>query len=431
MTTTPLDRLVGPDALSVGIGGPNTFDVVPIDPTGIGPIAITYGRRRAFARVETGTCSFAYYADATAAELPEIGQWVVIRLGSDALSTFALTGDPDVAGTPAWNASYRFTGNVTDARLRPGKGPGGRAIVTVIATGTRRRLANIRVPAGPFASHDDATRALVILNDAYDEATLSGAPGFAWRPLASEDGSVTLRAELVTDSMVSALELLDTVAEDARSVLAETRDGELWYQSSEVRSQSDGTPEMTLDADTVLWPSEWAKNLDGMVNDLTVKYGPDPQAETQVLDGQSVRLYGVQGAEVATLLAAQADADAFAALEVGRRSRPWWEMPALNLELTRGIPAATAGELLQAMRVSALIGIEDFPAAAPITADSLWVEGWTETITRAGWFLDVVVSPFRQTGPPITWAEIDPGIDWDDVPEDRSWLGATTWNGAL
>ena len=403
---TTLDRQVGTQALIVTVAG------VALDLSRIGPITIRHGRTDVDSQPSPAICSLAILAGALE-EPPEIGDSLTVELGPDAVALFGMDATEEA------DARWRFVGTITDPRAKlDGKG---RAVYAVTAVSRRAKLGRAFVGDVPWPAELDGDRAGRILDLVADVVDVA--------PLL-DPGTVEVVARDVDRQ--AALALLDDLAVDTGANLVELRDGTLDWHDAEHRRGA--TPALTLDASQVLSPAEWAQTQSGIVNDLTVQYGTaDPKAEVQVTDPDSVDVatgFGPFTSKIDTQLSTLADAEAFARLTIARRSRPWWRLDKLDVDLTRTIDAAQATALL-AMEFATLIAVTGFPSSGPFITTKVWVEGWTETITPKAWRLSLNVSTYATTAAPLRWVDVPDHVTWADVDASLTWLRAASWDPGL
>ncbi len=376
-----LTRYAGGQFLDVSLSG------VELDYADVGPVGISRGRRTADQRPEAAVVSFTVKAAGLLA-LPELGDPVVVELSEALLD--ALDVELVAAGEAVLDRALvrrRFTGTVTDAKIRPHD-----QTVAVVATGDRARASRVPIGDTPWPAELDGARADRIL-----DALVAADPSFTVLP--GDPGVVTVLARDVDAQPAAAL--LDELAAYTGGDTWETRAGALVYRDA--RSRTDVTPALVLGAANVLVDPEFDKSLDGLVTRLTVGYGPDPQAELTVAD--TTAPITTLGARVTTPLAAEADAQAYAVEVVGRRSRPRWRIPDLPLDVLRSLDALQRAELL-ALDVNALIGLTGMPAPVPFASSHLWVEGWAEAYTRNEWRMRLSVSARGLTGRSARWIDV-------------------------
>lgn len=386
-----LDRVIGPEAVWVTLGGA----VVPS--TAVGTITLRHGRANVDSQPDAATATVTMRSTALGA-LPVMGDGLAVELGADAASWLGLAGAAFDA------ARWRFVGKVTDVLAAPDSVVTGPATVTVVAVGSKAPLGRIVVGDTPWPVESDGARAARIL-------ALAGIT-----PAYVDDGLVDVDDRDVDAQ--PALGLLDELARDSGAVLVELRDGTLAWQDAGHRAAT--VPTFTLPASAVLAPTATRMDLAGVVNDLTVTC---PAGSVRVVDQGSVDRWGRLAAQLDTKLAGVDDAGVIARLIVGRRATPRWAVPALTVDLARTVDPPLAGQLLSA-DVSTLLAVDGFPASGPFATADLWLEGWSETITRRSWLLQLDVSDYRATATPLTWAGVPAGLAWADVDPTTRWLDA-------
>lgn len=396
---TLLDRVIGPDAILVAIGG------VDLDPGLVGPVTIRHGRDDVDDQPTASTASFTI--EATAAALPTIGDEVTVDLGADAVVYF----------TAPLSAVRRFYGHVTDLTAIPARGVNGRAFVRVVAVAPLATLGRTLVGDTPWPSELDGVRADRVL-----DLVAAANPAIVVDDV--DPGFYDVRARDVDRK--AALGLLQELARDTLGILVGLRSGAIAYHDAEHRRNA--PVRVTVNASEALADTAWVQDLAGLTNDVTVAYGAaEPQAEVEVVDEVSVVAFGRYGVRLATQLDDETGAAALASALIGRGSRPAWRIENLTVELLRSVDTVNAAILLD-LEVSDLVAVTGFPTTGPFVTSSLWVEGWTETIARDEWTLVLNVSGFAYGGPPARWLDIDGDVSWAEVPADVSWLGFTAWD---
>lgn len=321
------------------------------------------------------------------------------------VSVDALTGDA--------TESRRFIGRVTDLNLAwndegedtPDAGNG-----QMIATGFTADVGRRVIGDVPWPQESDGTRAARILS----------AAGAGFNPALSDPGTVKV-LPLDVDAQ-AALDLLHELAESASGIVWENRAGDVLYADAWHRR---GTPvSLELDACQVDVSPTWRRTLEGLVNSVSIGYGPTPeegeQARYRAVDGPSIGEYGTYGASISTQLAARADAVKFANLLLARNAEPVWLFVSLPLD----IPGLTDDEYesVLSLDMHSLISLTGLPAIgqAPTSA-VLWVEGWKEHIEYGVHDIEFSVSGFCRTAPPPRWDDINPAWTWDNVDPSLTW----------
>jgi hypothetical protein len=339
----------------------------------------------------------------------------------------------------------RFVGRVTDINLgweEAGPLTPDRVFGQVIAVSMMSDLGRRIVGDAPWAQELDGSRVSRIM----------AAAGVVLNPGTSDPGSVQVLARDV-DSQ-PALDVARATAESAGGMVWETRAGEVRYADAEHRRGT--TVHLRLDACDVLVTPTWRRTTEGMVNRVSLGYGPTPDEGEQpryVADAPaSVARYGRYELSTATELANLADATAMGQLLLNRNSSPVWVMSELPLDV-KGLSDAETVTLL-GLDVHSLVELTGLPSAgtAPTTA-VLWVEGWSETLGYGVHDLTLTVSGYCRTTPAPRWNDVNPEWTWDtspgtwdeanclgppvshgrwdDVPASTRWDGvppATTWD---
>lgn len=402
MTAHLVDR-VGGDPLTITLGE------LQLPLGDVGPLTITHGRGDAEGPVEPARCTVTVET-APLARLPRVGDELRVELTDAALSWAQLHPDH-------WPvARVRFTGHVTDVAARAER-RGTPATVTITAASRRSRLGRTVVGDAPWPVEDDGARAARILELA---APVVGAPVGQ-----VDEGTVTVTARDVDRQ--PALQLLDELARDSNGQLVELRDGELRWHDALHRRRSAVDVELT--ADNVLAQLTATQRLAGIVYRLSVSYGPAVEGGERpavvYADPTSETAHGPFAAQLSSQLQTEADALSFARLLVGRRSRPAWTLAELDVELTRTVTPAVAGQLLR-LEHADLVRVVGFPTK-PFDRARLWVEGWTETVTRYSWGLTLNVSDYGRSGVEPRWVDVNPDVSWADT-DPLTWLQVVGWD---
>ena len=263
----------------------------------------------------------------------------------------------------------------------------------------------------PFPQELDGARVARILSLA--GITTSGAT--------SDPGTVQILARDV-DSQ-PALDVAQGTAQSAGGMLWQDRNGNVQYADAEHRRGTGVS--VALDACDVLVSPAWLRNKDGLVNSVSIGYGPTPEGSEQpryvASRADSINRYGTYALSVATELAALADATAMGSLLLTRNASPVWILAELPLDMG-GIDAERTA-LILGLDVHDLIQVTGLPVAgsAPTTA-TLWVEGWAETLSYGVHEFTLGVSGYCRTSPPPRWDDVNPAWTWNTVnPSSLTW----------
>jgi hypothetical protein len=309
----------------------------------------------------------------------------------------------------AMAGSYRrFHGRITDVALGwddAGEDTPDRPVGQVLATGILADLGRRVVGAEPFPQELDGARVQRVL----------AAAGIPIDPLTQDPGTVQVLARDI-DSQ-PALDVAQEAATSAMGVLWTTRAGKVCYADAEHRRNQQ--PQLVLDACDVLVTPTWKRTTQGLINDVSLGYGPPPEEGEQprwlgVRDDSKAR-YGTYGYSLTTVLAALADAQALGQLLLTRNSSPVWVMAALPVDVANLDGDRTM--TLLGMDLHGLVNLTGLPAvgSAPTTA-MLWLEGITETLAYGVHDLELAVSGYCRTVPPPRWDDMPPSVTWDATP---------------
>jgi hypothetical protein len=369
-------------------------------------ISVKYGRDDADSQPEAMTVTLDLSLDSTVDQLPpglDIGWGVQISVD-------------DTAGRRA----TRFAGKVTDVSIgwdEADEDTPNAVLAQIIAVSAMADLGRRVVGAKPWSQELDGKRVSRILKEA--GYTQGQQPWYLTDP-----GTVQILPRDV-DSQ-PALDLIHSVAESAGGVLWEGRTG--WFSYGDALWRHSSVVALVLDACDLSVTPTWRRTLEGLVNDVSIGYGPTPEGGEQprylASDETSVAAFGRYQYTAATELAAAADAQAMASLLLVRNSEPVWIMASLPIDvLDLDLDRTWA---LLTLDMTKLVQLEGLPYAgdAPTTA-VLWVEGWQETITGDSHLIELAVSGYCRTAPPPQWDEVDAAMTWDTAP--GTWDDATCW----
>jgi hypothetical protein len=74
------------------------------------------------------------------------------------------------------------------------------------------------------------------------------------------------------------------------------------------------------------------------------------------------------------------------------------------------------------------VSLANLPQPAPLDNFLGIVEGWGEVYVPGQHVLTLSVSDPRYSFQTVTWAEVDPVLEWGDVPADLQWYEIITGN---
>jgi hypothetical protein len=312
----------------------------------------------------------------------------------------------------------RFSGAITDAAYGwddTGTDTPDTPTAQLVAVGPLADLGRRVVGDTPFPQENDGTRVTRILD-------LAAAPT---DPFLLDPGTVQILPRDI-DSQ-AALDVASSTAESARGIIWQTRDGRVGYADAEHRRNIPVS--LALDACDVLVTPTWSRDLSGLINKVSIGYGPTPDEGEQprylAQRDDSIGKYGTYDYSFSTELAELADALAMGQLLLTRNVTPAWEMPTLPIDVA-GLDATQTAALL-GLEMHQLVNLTGLPAvAAAPTSALLWVEGWTERLAYDTHEIELAVSGYCRTVPAPRWDDVDPAYSWDTIqPPSLTWDGAS------
>lgn len=316
-----------------------------------------------------------------------------------------------VTTTTPSGSSTRFAGRVTDLSLgwaELGEWTPDNGVGQLVAVGPLADLGRRVVGAEPFPQELDGARVRRVL----------GLAGITLNSQTSDPGTVQILPRDI--DATAALDAARGPAISAGGLVWETRAGEIRYADAEHRRNTQAT--LALDSCDLLVTPTWRRNIEGLVNEISLGYGVAPEGGEQpryiATAPQSVDRWGRYGYSAATELADLADAEAIGSLLLVRNSSPVWVMAALPVDVA-GLDDARY-EALLALDVHSLVALTGLPSlgTAP-SAVNLWVEGWHEDLAYGAHDVQLVVSGYCRTAPAVRWDDVDPGTVWGDMVVNR------------
>jgi hypothetical protein len=384
-------------------GGLHTVVVGGVDVSClVDSVSINHGRDDSTAQPEASSATL---------ELSGINYWAPLP---DSVEIGAAVEVTTSTSTPT--PSVRFVGTVTDLLLgwedagadTPDAGVGKIVAVSSLGDLGRRVVGDV-----PWPQELDGARVSRVM----------AAAGVTLDPLTSDPGTVQVLARDVDSA--SALDVAQETAVSAGGVLWQTKAGEIRYADSDHRRGI--FPFLALDACDLLVSPTWRRNLDGLINSVSIGYGVavggGEQPRWTGTAAGSIATWGTYAYATTTTLAELADAQAMGTALLARNSEPVWVMAALPVD-TEGLDVYRYDRLLE-LDMHSLLTLSGLPAigTAPVTAN-LWVEGWKETLTWGGHEMDVVVSGYARSAAPATWDDMAAAWTWDTLPADLTWNSA-------
>lgn len=359
-------------------------------------VAIRHGRSDTTAQPEPSSATVNLSWDGAEDTLPALAE-----VGASVYVTTTVSG----AERP------RFVGRVTDVLMgwdEAGEDTPNTQQAQLSAVGTMADLGRRVVGAEPWPVENDAQRVGRV-------AALAGMP---LDLMVSDPGAVNIRARDV-DSQ-PALNVMRDTAESAMGMVWQALDGSIRYMDlTHRRTVAVG---VELDACDVLVSPTWTRNLDGLVNEVALGYGPGSggtQPRYTATNPTSQAKWGPYEYTKDSELAALADATTIGELLMRRNYQPIWILSAIPVDVA-GLSATDTDRLLS-LDVSDLVHLTGLPAIGSAPTDLyMWVEGFTETLAAGTHDLELVVSDYCRTSGMVRWD--DPTtMTWDGAPAGRTW----------
>jgi len=279
----------------------------------------------------------------------------------------------------------------------------------IIAVGDIGRIGRRVVGDAPFPVELEGERVARIL-------TLAGFPP---EPLLSDPGTVHVLARDVDRQ--PALGLAHATAEDGGGMVWQDREGRVRYADAQHRRGIVDTLE--VQACDIGIGLEWSETLEGLVNDVTIRYGPTPeggeQPEVRASDPDSIAERGTFAVSTTTAIANVEDANERAGLIIARYARPAWSLGGLELDMD--LLDLVQTEDVLTLDVHSLLSVTGLPESSPQTSAVLWVEGWAEIIDPGGWVIAFNTSDYCRTAAAPFWDDLPPAVTWDSIDPVLSW----------
>jgi len=344
--------------------------------------------------------------EADAATIELVGQLPAVATIGARVSLLAL--DPFDA-----SESERFAGRITD--IRTGWASLDVPLATIIAVAELADMGRRIIGAAPYPAELDGTR----VNRAIVAA------GVTTDAARSDPGYLTVLARDVDAQ--PALVVAGDAAYDGGGFLWCAKDGAVLYADAYHRRNAAIAVELV--ACDLPIELTWSIGLEGLANDVDVRYGVAPgggeQPSVHADAPGSIATYGTHGASLTTRLADEPDAQARANLIVARQSEPVWILSSLGFPLqSPGVDYELTTALL-ALEVHDLISVSGMPAGSPMTNAYVFVEGWVETIDPGSWSIELLVSDYCRTATAPEWDDVAPGWLWDGLDPGMTWDSIT------
>lgn len=326
----------------------------------------------------------------------------------------------------------RFYGQVSDVTISHLSSNPPVAVSTITAIGELARVGFVEVGATGFAHQTARQRVDTVL----------GAVGIPYLNGADPD----IRLHQVTGSDIEPTDALSYLAEIAQWIGATYFDdpfGRIVFESYGERGITSfgGTWENTLGTwasmtlewgefttifpptivppDTVIFTPSWSRTRQTIINSVTVLGYQDTHETTQT-DTASIAAYGIREYRLNTDLRDSADVIDRAGNIITAQANPLWSLGAVSI-LVHNLDTITR-DLVLGLVSGQAVSLSGLPQPAPVANFLGIVEGWGETYTPGEHILTLSLSDPRYSFQTVTWSEVDPALEWGDVPADLQWF---------
>jgi len=186
----------------------------------------------------------------------------------------------------------------------------------------------------------------------------------------------------------SAFALIQQLAESCEALAYCTRIGTITYRSRDAYTPVTYTIPVDLIARDQL---KMSLDLADLNNTLIVEYGTgDVLPTVTATDAASVTSYGLRYGTMTSLLAVEADAQAFANRELARRE-PGWHMPDLTVNFA--LASDTQISHIASLDMGDTITIPALLDGSPVPDYTAEVLGYTESLSRGQWTITFHLTP--------------------------------------
>ena len=331
----------------------------------------------------------------------------------------------------SFNGQPRFTGKISDIDVSfTGTNPP-TAVTTVTGMGNLAELGLTDVGAGGYVQETVRQRVesilvasgVTFLNGGDANITLKAVPAInaviktAWNGI----------ADLATQSGATFFDTPDgTVVFEDYGNRGQTTLSGIWSQQATTWANTPGTwasiaPGIngtTVDGAGIILSPTWTKQLEPLINDITVTYGTN--ASTQQTDSASIALYGRREYLLDTTIRDNHDASIRAGQVITAQANPLWNLGQISI-LVNLLDAATTTAVMELISGS-LLRIFNLPAQGPYDDYTGIVEGWADSYAGGNHTLTLSISDPRFSYQILKWSDVIPNITWGEVYDQTRWF---------
>ena len=336
-----------------------------------------------------------------------------------------------------FNGQPRFSGKISDIDVSfSGTNPP-TAITTVTGMGNLSKLGLADVGGSGYAEESVRQRVEAILsasgvsylNGADDNITVKAVPAV--------DAVITTAWDAISDMCVqSGGTFFDTphgviVVEDYGNRGQTTSSG-IWSSQSTDWANTSGTwasitpgvNSTIIDGAGIILSPTWTKQLEPLINDITVTYGTDQSV--QQTDSASISAYGRREYLLNTTISNVSDATIRGGQVITAQANPLWDLGQISI-LVNLLDAATTTAVMELISGS-LLRIYNLPAQGPYDDYTGIVEGWADSYQGGNHTLTLSISDPRFSYQILKWEDVIPDITWGEVYAQTQWFEVVSNN---
>ena len=337
----------------------------------------------------------------------------------------------------SFNGQPRFSGKISNIDVSfSGTNPP-TAITTVTGMGNLAELGLVDVGASGFVEETVRQRVEAIL--------VSSGVTF----LNGGDANITVKAVPAVDAVITtAWNGIADMATQSGATFYDTPSGEIIYEDYGNRGQTTltgiwslqtsdwantagtwasiapGINGTTIDGAGIILSPTWTKQLEPLINDITVTYGTDQSV--QQTDSASIAAYGRREYLLNTTISNISDATIRGGQVITAQANPLWDLGQISI-LVNLLDAATTLEVMKLISGS-LLRIYNLPAQGPYTDYTGIVEGWADSYNGGNHTLTLSISDPRFSYQILKWQDVIPDITWGEVYAQTQWFEVVSNN---
>jgi len=183
----------------------------------------------------------------------------------------------------------------------------------------------------------------------------------------------------------------------------------------------------TIDGAGIILSPTWTKQLEPLINDITVTYGTDQSV--QQTDSASISTYGRREYILETTISNIDDATIRGGQVITAQANPLWDLGQISI-LINLLDAATKTEVMKLINGS-LLRVYNLPTQGPYTDYTGIVEGWADSYQGGNHTLTLSISDPRFSYQILKWQDVIPDLTWGEVYAQTRWFEAVSNNDLI